>query len=145
MTNHGPRAVPAGILEATEQAKAYMPTYARLYLESLSWARVPEDLSNAFKARVESLMGTFNWAMKPSCQPLFRRWMDTKNPVAGLALSVVLNGYGKSYESVEGHLLEGEYPELLVFKIIDSEGKQIRTQSRKLKTSRAKQTLQSVG
>lgn len=99
-TRDGQRAVPTSILAIPETGRAYLPTCVRDYLRSLSRAQMPSDVPPPVRDRLDSLLNTYNWAMKPSCQPLSRRWDKTRHALLSIALVAATNRRGRQFDRV---------------------------------------------
>lgn len=91
-------------LDMSENMKAYTPAPARLYVHSLGEARLPNNVPDKVNKMLRDLLGTFNFMMKISCQPLYRKWNATHHPMLGVVLLAVTGGRGPVFGEVESQL-----------------------------------------
>lgn len=109
---HGRRAVPRVVLYMTEGMRVYTPTSVRLYLQLLSWSRLPTSIPPSVREELAAGLATFCWLMKTSCQPVARQWKKTKHPFLSIILSAATNQQGETFQAVEDHLEREEMSEL---------------------------------
>lgn len=59
---------------------------------------------------LQSPLDTYNRLMKPSCQPVGRKWEQSKDQILGIVLCAATDGFGKGFDLVnQGMIDNGQY------------------------------------
>lgn len=55
---------------------------------------------------LQPLLDTYNWLRKPSCQPVGRKWEQSKDPILGIVLCAATNGCLNGFDLVNQGMID---------------------------------------